>query len=650
MNTDNLAKAKREITLIDYIPGKKIKAGTNIFRVNPCPVCGGKDHFTIYPDKNTYSSFNGCCKGGTIIDYLIEIEKLEKNQAIQRVLEMAGYDSNFKNERKVIHMKTMEKPISNTVESNIDIDLTQSLYNHYIKNNDEDRRYFFNRGLSSEVIEKYNLVVADPREVLQDNIGLLPKLPNINFYEYILPIWENDKVVSLIGRRNDSKSIDNSKTFNLKGVPQKIFNLDLLKSTKQIIFITEAIFDTLSIESLGNYNSISLNSVVMANRFLEAVKANLKTCIDKTFVLCGDNDKAGEDLNRKLKEGLNKLQIDTKILSLNNFKDVNEFLLSDKESLKDNISIIIESITNKESGFDYLANFFEDDIKKLSSYQLKSTGFRNLDTCLNGGLYAGLYVVGGVSSLGKTTFIHQMADNVAKQGNKVIFFSLEQSKMELISKSLSRETFKTDHKEALTAKKIMYGTITNTLRESITNYLEPSKNIKILEGNFDTTVKTIRKYIENHISMNEDNPLVIVDYLQIIQSIDFKMSDKQKIDTTVTELKRISRDYNIPLIVISSLNRDSYLNPISFESFKESGGIEYTADIVLGLQYRNISIIADEKNKTKQRSLLKEEALKEPREIELVCLKQRNGTQIFNCTYDFNPQFNFFNETSKGVF
>jgi replicative DNA helicase len=277
----------------------------------------------------------------------------------------------------------------------------------------------------------------------------------------------------------------------------------------------------------------------------------------------------------------------------------------------------------------------------MNSYELKSTGFQNLDFCLNGGLHAGLYVVGGVSSLGKTTFTHQIADNVASQGSDVLFFSLEQSKMELVSKSLSRETCKLNSKNALTARNIMTG---EKNINAVRNYLETAKNLKVIEGNFNTTVRTIREYINNHVNINNDNPLVIVDYLQIIQSIDYRMSDKQKIDTNVTELKRISRDFNIPLIVISSLNRDSYLCPISYESFKESGGIEYTADIILGLQYLNIQDIANEKNKTKQRDLLKNESLKNPREIELVCLKQRNGKQTFSCGYDFYPMFNYFSE------
>ncbi len=50
------------------------------------------------------------------------------------------------------------------------------------------------------------------------------------------------------------------------------------------------------------------------------------------------------------------------------------------------------------------------------------------------------------------------------------------------------------------------------------------------------------------------------------------------------ELKRISRDFKTPVIGISSFNRDNYNNAVSMQSFKESGAIEYSSDILIGLQ------------------------------------------------------------------
>ena len=70
--------------------------------------------------------------------------------------------------------------------------------------------------------------------------------------------------------------------------------------------------------------------------------------------------------------------------------------------------------------------------------------FPSLDKALDGGLYEGLYVLGAVSSLGKTAFCMQLADQLAKQGRHVLIFSLEMSAFELMARSVSRETFLAD--------------------------------------------------------------------------------------------------------------------------------------------------------------------------------------------------------------
>jgi len=82
----------------------------------------------------------------------------------------------------------------------------------------------------------------------------------------------------------------------------------------------------------------------------------------------------------------------------------------------------------------YLEDVFIKDIDKFKSYKDRKTGFSNLDE-LTGGLYPGLYVVGAISSLGKTTFVHQIGDQLAEQGDHVLFFSLEQSRLKWLQRA-----------------------------------------------------------------------------------------------------------------------------------------------------------------------------------------------------------------------
>ena len=68
---------------------------------------------------------------------------------------------------------------------------------------------------------------------------------------------------------------------------------------------------------------------------------------------------------------------------------------------------------------------FRAYIEKQATRPALKTGFSKLDEALDGGLYDGLYVIGAVSSLGKTAFCMQMADQLAMQGRDVLIFSLE---------------------------------------------------------------------------------------------------------------------------------------------------------------------------------------------------------------------------------
>ena len=95
---------------------------------------------------------------------------------------------------------------------------------------------------------------------------------------------------------------------------------------------------------------------------------------------------------------------------------------------------------------EYYENQFASDVESFKKGGKLKSGYANIDAITN--LYPGLYVIGAISSLGKTTFIHQMGDQIAESGNHVLFFSLEQSILELASKSIARtiaqETSKRD--------------------------------------------------------------------------------------------------------------------------------------------------------------------------------------------------------------
>ena len=61
----------------------QVKKVGRTYRVDPCPICGRKDHFTIYPETNSYSSFSKCCTGGSVYKYLQETQGLTEESAYE---------------------------------------------------------------------------------------------------------------------------------------------------------------------------------------------------------------------------------------------------------------------------------------------------------------------------------------------------------------------------------------------------------------------------------------------------------------------------------------------------------------------------------------------------------------------------------------
>ena len=162
-------------------------------------------------------------------------------------------------------------------------------------------------------------------------------------------------------------------------------------------------------------------------RFIEFLKSNRPKY---PLILALDNDEAGRAGEAKLSEELTKIQVDFVDADITfGFKDANEALVEDRESFvqsvlnaKNNVLNLLEEKRQKEAEAYYQTSAvnglseFIADIERRHNKDCVSTGFENLDEILDGGFYPGLYIIGAISSLGKTTFALQVADNAAKKG------------------------------------------------------------------------------------------------------------------------------------------------------------------------------------------------------------------------------------------
>lgn len=305
------------------------------------------------------------------------------------------------------------------------------------------------------------------------------------------------------------------------------------------------------------------------------------------------------------------------------------------------------------SSLDYFQpNGFAKDIAAYRAYANSKTGYVSLDNIQP--RYPGLYFLGAISSLGKTTNAHQMGDQIAASGESVLYFSLEQNRFELYSKSIARSFFLTQQENnspyptpsSIEIRSgIALSKYPDELAEQIERYTKAVGNrMNVIDGTFSMTVEDIENVVTQFITAHNCKPVVIVDYLQIVapsMSMDGRrrMDTREAVDHIVHRLKSLQSQYNLTAIVISSLNRQNYLTPIDFESFKESGGIEYTADVIWGLQ---LSVMSDElfgrEGKIKEkRDKVREAKTANPRAIDLVCLKNRYGRASYTAQFNYFP-------------
>lgn len=613
-----------ELILKDY-QLKRVGEGT--YRINPCPICGKNDHFTINAKENYYKSFNGCCKGGGPYDYLTEIKKLTKEAAYQELKRLAGVMEETYKKRAASNAKPTTQQTNTPY-----LDYTPIVNKLYNAQSEEDKKYFINRGMTNEVIEKYKLCIGEV-----NNLGSTYKDKRA-----IIPIWQGDKVVYW-----NARALKDIKPKYIKAAGQAVFlNIDYLQTAAkdEIIVLTEGEFDALSLEVIG-IKAIAIGGVTNFNNFLKKLERE-----DLIIATAFDNDEEGQ-----------KVEWNYKIEIPQQYKDLNEWLVANKEEFETIVKIQLKAIREmkeqekqkeieeyKKNSVGNYIDVFLDGIKESANTPAIPTGFEKLDNVLEGGLYEGLYVLGAISSLGKTTFTLQIGDQIAQQGYDVLIFSLEMARTELMAKSISRLTFllADSPKDAKTTRGITAGqrykhysdTEKALIRKAVAAYGEYADNIYIHEGIGDIGANEIRETVKKHIEITGNKPVVIIDYIQLLAPYSEKLTDKQNMDKSIMELKRISRDYKIPIIGISSFNRDNYSMPVNMAAFKESGAIEYSSDVLIGLQFKGAgtkTFDADEEKK------------KDPREIELKILKNRNGRTGEIIEFQYYPLFNYYREVGK---
>ena len=239
------------------------------------------------------------------------------------------------------------------------------------------------------------------------------------------------------------------------------------------------------------------------------------------------------------------------------------------------------------------------------------SGFYMLDSLTQGFQKSDLIILAGRPSIGKTAFSLSVSLNIIKHSKfPTIIFSLEMSKEQIMYRLLSMEA-------NITQSRLRSGKFHKT------DWVKLNKIIKILsklplfiDDSSNLSVHSIRTKIKALIVQYKRVELVIVDYLQLMESSITKDKNRtQELSKITRGLKNIAREFGIPIIALSQLSRNSETRnnkkPI-LSDLRDSGSIEQDADLVLILY-------EDKKNNS---SLLENNFTKI---IDLVIAKQRNG-------------------------
>ena len=244
----------------------------------------------------------------------------------------------------------------------------------------------------------------------------------------------------------------------------------------------------------------------------------------------------------------------------------NFFLLSENKSKQHLISV--------EQGLQQIVKEIEEGLRVPRLPGLKTT-FTEFDIITQGFQNSDLIIIAGRPSMGKTAFAFNLAKNVAQNHNTgVVFFSLEMTRQQLLYRLLASEVQITNTRlRASRIKETEWLKINSTVRDlsDLRLFIDDTPDLSV--GEIKLKIKTI------DLELSKPVNLIVIDYLQLLEGADQNSNRVQELSKITRALKKLARDLNIPIIVLSQLSRnvESRVNkrPI-LADLRESGCIKFS--------------------------------------------------------------------------
>ncbi len=226
--------------------------------------------------------------------------------------------------------------------------------------------------------------------------------------------------------------------------------------------------------------------------------------------------------------------------------------------------------------FDDLEDMYQNK-RKISGIE---SGFIDLDAKISGLNPSDLIIIAARPAMGKTAFVLNIATYVAMRMKvPVMMFSLEMSAEQMAKRIIACEAevdnMKLKNADLSSDEWLKLGQASGKISE-IPLYIEDTPGLSASE----LRAKCRKAKLEKNIG------LIIIDYLQLMESKNKSSSRQQEITEISRSLKILAKELNIPVIALSQLSRASEARtdhkPL-LSDLRESGAIEQDADIVMFL-------------------------------------------------------------------
>ena len=235
-----------------------------------------------------------------------------------------------------------------------------------------------------------------------------------------------------------------------------------------------------------------------------------------------------------------------------------------------------------------------------------STGFRDLDEITTGLQSSDLIIVAGRPSMGKTAFMMNMAESaVISGGSPVLIFSMEMPSDSLVLRMLSSLG-------RIDQSKIRTGQLGDDDWPRLTSAVTLLNDKPLfIDDTPALTPGDIRSRARRVAREYGDLGMIVIDYLQLMQTATAVENRAGEISEISRSLKALAKEFDCPVIAGSQLNRSLEQRPDKrpvMSDLRESGAIEQDADLIMAI-YRD--------------EVYHEDAEKGIAEV--IVLKQRNG-------------------------